>query len=301
MDFAGGLRAAIDASGQSLEEIVERVAEHGSRISASSLSAWQSGLSSPSRAKSLQTIPDLERVLGIADGGLSGLLPTQRARRRGPAAAPNFADLWIDPTGVSRLLARMGAVVDDLGEPEKLSRRLRLTVDAGGNHRHLTIGALVRARHRPATRMLYLTRFPWVSDLPVVAAASGLAFHRFRGDHSKGLGAFELHFDPVIPTQGHGYVEFTIVHPPRLTTTYFNIRVAESCRELSMTVSFDPARLPRRCWAFRKANARDTEQLLSELTANRAGTTYQLARLDPPPGIYGIRWEFPALPSVKGG
>lgn len=293
MDFAGGLRAAIADSGLSLEEIMEQVAERGHRISTSSLSAWQSGLSSPSRAMSRQAIPDLEGVLGLADGGLTGLLPTQRARRARTAPATNVAELWTDPDGVCRLLARVGAVIDDLREPEKLSRRLRLTVDAGGNHRHLTVGDLVRAHHQPTTRLLYVSRFPWVSDLPVVAATSGLVFDRFRGDHARGLGAFVFRFDPVIPPQGLAAVEFTIVHPPRLTTTYFNVRVAESCRDLSMTVSFDPTRPPRKCWAFRKASARDPEQPLGPLTANRAGTTYQFARVDPAPGIYGIRWEFP--------
>lgn len=301
MDFAGGLRAAIDASGLSLEEIVEQVAERGNRVSTSSLSAWQSGLSAPSRTKSLQTIPDLEQVLGVEEGCLSGLL-TQRARRPRTVPATNVAELWTDPDGVSRLLARLGAVLDDLREPEKLSRRLRLVVDAEGNHRHLTNGAMVRARQRPATRMLYLSHFPWTSDLPVVTATSGLVFNRFRGDYARGLGAFELLFDPELPPQSTAWVEFTIVDPPRLATTYMNVRVAEGCRDLTMSVAFDPARRPRRCWAFRKTNARDTEQSLGELTGNRAGTAYQLTRIDPAPGIYGIRWEFPAPPpSIMGG
>lgn len=300
MDFAERLRAAIDASGLSLEEVVERVAEHGHRVSTSSLSAWQSGLSSPSRAMSVQAIPDLELVLGVADGELSALLRTQRVRRPRTAPTTNVADLLTDPDGVSRLLARMGAVVDDLYEPEKLSRRLRLTVDAGGNHRHLTISDLVRARHRPATRMLFLSRFPWVTDLPVVATTTGLAFHRFRGDHPRGLGAFEFRLDPAVPPQGMASVEFTIVQPPRLTTTYFNVRVVgDACRDLSLTVSFDITRRPRRCWAFSKSNARDAEHEAHELTANRAGTTYQFVRIDPAPGIYGIRWEYPSPTAAR--
>lgn len=296
MDFGDGLRAAIAASGLSLDEITRRVAAGGHRVSTSSISAWQSGVSVPARAASLRALGELERVLGTRSGELASLLPGRTSRRRthasGGKSAADPSAMWSNRDAVSRLLARLGAVTEDLAEPDKLFRRLRLTLDAEGNHRHLTIGALVQAGQEPTTRMLYLHQFPWVAELPTIVAPHGLVFNRFKGDHTNGLGAFELLFDPPLPPRSSAYVEYTVVHPPRLNTTFLEVRTGPGCRELVLSATFDPARRPKRCWAYRKPDAQAEEIRLAELPGSADRTTFQFVRLDPPRAIHGIRWEF---------
>jgi len=79
MRFADGLRSAIASSGLSLEELAERLAKAGNRVSTSSLSAWQSGLSRPVRTASLRALGDVEKVLGVEPGSLAALLAEQLA------------------------------------------------------------------------------------------------------------------------------------------------------------------------------------------------------------------------------
>ncbi|WP_109509635.1 helix-turn-helix domain-containing protein [Nocardioides speluncae] len=296
MNFGDGLRTAIASSGLSLDEIARRVAASGHRVSTSTISAWQSGISVPARTASLRALGELERVLGTKAGELVGLVPGSTSRRRTHARsadpAVDASAMWSNRDAVSRLLSRLGAVTEDLAEPEKLFRRLRLTVDAEGNHRHLTIGSLVQAGSEPATRLLYLHQFPWIAELPTIVAPHGLVFNRFKGDHANGLGAFELLFDPPLPARAAAFVEYTVVHPPRLNTTFLEVRTGPTCRELVLSATFDPARRPKRCWAYRKPDAQAEEIRLAELTGNAERTTYQFVRLDPPRGIHGIRWEY---------
>lgn len=291
MDFGDGLRAAIAASGLSLDEIVRRLAASGHRVSTSSISAWQSDISVPARGASLRALSELERILGTNAGELAALLPDRTIRRRTQAPTAQAA-MWSKQDAVNRLLSRLGAVTEDLAEPEKLFRRLRLAVDAEGNHRHLTLGALVRAGQEPATRLLYLHQFPWVAELPAIVAAQGVVFNRFKGDHTNGLGAFELLFDPPLPPRTAAFVEYTVVHPPRLNTTFLEVRTDPSCRELVLSATFDPARLPKRCWGYRKPDAQSEEISMAALPGTADRTTYQFVRLDPPRAIYGIRWEY---------
>lgn len=293
MDFAERLRAAIDGSGLSLEEIVEQLAQRGHRISTSSLSAWQSGLSRPSRSASRAAIAEAEGVLGVAPGALATSLGAPQARRRRERPEPDSARLWNKPDAVRRLLSRLGAVTDDLASPPRASRRLRLRIDPLGNHRHITIGDLIRTGAEPATRVLHLQRFPWVAELPTIVAGTGVRLNRFRGDLANGLCAHELSLDPPLGPHSTAYIEFTIVLPPRVCTSYYNLRVRPGCRDFALTIDFDPALKPTRCWGFRQAEAGAEEKLVADLSCNEAGTNYQFVQVDPAPGIYGVRWELP--------
>ncbi|WP_109505381.1 helix-turn-helix domain-containing protein [Nocardioides speluncae] len=295
MDFAERLRTAVDGSGLSLEEIVARLAERGTRVSTSSLSAWQSGLSRPSRAATREALAAVESVLDLPPGELLALLgAASPVRRRGPRPEPDSVRLWNKPDAVRRLLARLGAVTDDLSLPPRVSRRMRLRVDAQGNPRHVTVGDLLRTGSQPATRVLYLQRFPWVGELPSVVATTGVTAGRFRGDFPNGLCAHELMLDPPLPPHSTAYVEFSVVMPPQLGTNYQNLRVRPGCRDFALTVDFDAAHRPARCWGYRQQEAGADEHVVADLSGDAAGTSFQFARLDPAPGIYGIRWEYPA-------
>src|SRR5262245_19537372 len=94
--FPVALRAAIRASGLSLDRIQYRLRARGLTISVTALSYWQSGRRRPERPESLSALKHLEEVLGVESGSLTALLGPPRPRgraQRTPSAMPIEA-LW---------------------------------------------------------------------------------------------------------------------------------------------------------------------------------------------------------------
>ena len=95
--FAEALRAAIQASGLSLNRIEHRLRERGQAVSSATLSYWQSGLRQPSRHDSLLVVRALEEVLRLPEGSLAALLrPVATRRRRRPYPDAHVEALWDD-------------------------------------------------------------------------------------------------------------------------------------------------------------------------------------------------------------
>ena len=94
----GVLRAAIQASGLSLNRIQFRLQERGLMVSSATLSYWQSGRRRPTRQESVLVVRTLEDVLRVPEGTLTGLLEPPGARRRpGPRPGARVEALWRDP------------------------------------------------------------------------------------------------------------------------------------------------------------------------------------------------------------
>ncbi|WP_262414467.1 hypothetical protein [Streptomyces sp. ST1015] len=72
--FHEELRAAIAASGLSLDRIHERLRLRGVPVSAATLSSWQSGRHQPERRRSLSALAVLEDVLSLPPASLSARL-----------------------------------------------------------------------------------------------------------------------------------------------------------------------------------------------------------------------------------
>ncbi|WP_154402560.1 helix-turn-helix domain-containing protein [Nocardioides speluncae] len=293
MEFPDGLRAAIAASGLSLEELAERLGKDGQGVSTSSLSAWQSGLSRPVRAASLRALSDLEVVLGVAPGSLAALLTEQEPRRRRADDKTRDAGVWDYREVFDRLLAKMGAVYDDPAEPERLSRHLRVQIAADGSHRRLTVSGLVRGRRQPSTRLFFFSFHGSLPQVPAVVHTHGLTLNRFRGESDHGITVQEFLLDRPLAHGEVASVGFTIAYPPRFQSNFISARNRHHYRDIILDVHFDPARLPSRCWAYHQIDPQGEERVLHELDGGRDGTAFQLVRLDPGPGTHGIRWEFP--------
>lgn len=87
--FHVALRLAIEVRGLGLERLRDRLARRGLRVSVSTLSNWQRGLSRPDRPRSRQALAALEELLEVPGGALSRLL--------GPAPGRARARSGIDP------------------------------------------------------------------------------------------------------------------------------------------------------------------------------------------------------------
>src|SRR2546430_14372472 len=95
--FSDALRAAIQASGLSLNRIQYRLRERGCGVSSATLSYWQSGRRRPTRHESVLVVSTLEEVLRVPTGTLTALLDPPGVRRRpGPRPGARVEALW-DP------------------------------------------------------------------------------------------------------------------------------------------------------------------------------------------------------------
>ncbi len=76
--FAEEFRNAVNASGMTLVEVVDALADRGVKLTQATLSYWQSGRSLPRRQSSIKALDEIERVLGVPPGTLS--IPVERER-----------------------------------------------------------------------------------------------------------------------------------------------------------------------------------------------------------------------------
>ncbi|WP_124040050.1 hypothetical protein [Neoactinobaculum massilliense] len=80
--FATVFRSAVAASGMTLSQIVDAMADEGVKVTQATLSYWQSGRSAPRRQSSLDSIDVLEQVLGTTPGTLSRVLAEDRGAQK---------------------------------------------------------------------------------------------------------------------------------------------------------------------------------------------------------------------------
>ena len=88
--FGQLLSRAINDTGYSLTYIVEQLALRGQKCTPATLSYWQASRSLPRRRSSLMLLPDLEKVLGMEAGSLSGALTLDMVQE-GSTVAPRAA------------------------------------------------------------------------------------------------------------------------------------------------------------------------------------------------------------------
>lgn len=286
--FATGLRAAIEAGSLSLEELSAALADRGAKVSPSSLSAWQSGLSVPRRRASVHALAELEHVLGLARGSLSGLIPPSGGARPVPTLAAS--DAWENPGAVSRVLSRLGAVLDDPTDPEKLSQRLTLRVDERGHMRSLGMSTLIRARRDRTDRLISVSSDDEIQDAPRVITARGAEIGRFRGDPPTGYSAYEILLSSPVDHGRAALVEYTEYFQQGVDGTDLSIRMHPGSQDAVLTVEFHPDRLPVECWGFHQPSTRQKPVRLVTFEPGREWV--RLVRWEPPPGIYGIGWDW---------
>lgn len=288
MDFSAQLRAAVSATDLTLEQISAELARRGTPVSRSSLSGWQSGISRPERGASLLALAQLEDLLGLAPDELRHALPP-RPRRGRPASRPlSPEDTFENPDAVRRLLGRLGAVPNDPTDPLPAAQRLLLTVDENGFMRTLAISTLLQSRRNGTTRIISVSIDDEIQDAPTVVNARGASVGRFRADPANAVSAYELLFPHPLDIGELAAVDYTEHFTPKVDGTELTQRMHPGARLVILGVQFHLNRIPARCHSFLQPRAGQPEQVLDQLF----GDYVQLIRLDPAPGIYGIRWEW---------
>src|SRR4029453_14221587 len=133
--FDVALRRAVAARGLTLDRLAERLAASGTPVSVSTLRNWQRGRAVPGDTPSRRGGRQLERVLGLTTGVLTGALDPYRA---GDRRLPTRAGL--SQPAAMRLRAGFGLAdpgrvtvrLDDdvLPEPGRMEVETRITVRA---------------------------------------------------------------------------------------------------------------------------------------------------------------------------
>lgn len=288
--FELAIKLALRDSGLSLDRIEHRLACQGLRVSASSLSNWQTGRSRPERTESLQVLRGLERLLRLPADSLLQLLGPRRPRGRWVRHVPGsvrYDALFEDH---DRLAAILGEVNDsDDHRRHSLSVDERVTLDADRRFRLVQVRQLVTALVDGVDSCVV---FFHAEDGPVpeIAAPEGCRLGRTRTDAD--ITVAELLLDHRLDRDDVFLLEYEFRFPADAQPVdYYYRAFREPCRQYLLRVRFDHSATPVRCRGFR------ADRVGSSFTSERPlpcqrGRTAHLYAADSPAGIVGMRWEW---------
>lgn len=294
--FAAAVREAIAGHGLSLRELEARLVGDYPQLASSvaTLSAWQTGTSSPPRTPNgRDRVLALERCLGVPAGDLALLMPGGAAVP--PPRPPARAE------GLAVRHARLEHLVTSLaGSQQVLPVRLAKDVRLGVHRRPLSvrISLRVRAVHDGVDRFWYVdSADPRLH--PTVADATGCRAGRSVAEAAPGPGpalvAAELLLDRRLARGEHHDFSFLVRYdadPVALRPVEPAVRhqLDRPHERLDLTVSFHreslPAEIRRVRWTHRDRGA------VSRAVTVPGCPTYQLVVTDPVPGGYGWQWRW---------
>jgi hypothetical protein len=297
--FEEALRAAVAASGLSLDRIQDRLKRRGSRISVATLSFWQSGRYRPERASSLLVLAELEKVLGVPPESLAALIGPPRPRGRLKAATDGRGLEANSELGVKDMSSALRRVDTRWDEAlTRLSMHCRLELDERGRERRMYNRRLLRAEVDGPDRWIagYQITGSQGEDpvvLPTLRVEPPYRIGKVIENPDTGLLLSEILFDR--PLERGEIVALEYTHEPRTPCPHSTIMQAAlhmPVCEYLMEVRFDPSALPASCYSFRTAEldpeARPQERLLRP---DALGSVLAVA-LSAGPCRFGIRWEW---------
>ena len=293
--FDEALRAAVAASGLSLDRIQDRLKRRGSRISVATLSSWQSGRYRPERPSSLLVLSELEEVLGVPPEALSALIGPPRPRGRRLATATDDRGLAAfgadDMEDMQSALAQVDTRWDEA--LTRLSTHCRLELDTRGRERRMRSRQLLRAEVDGPDRWITGFQRDDPGPPPKLRVEPPHRIGKVIENAETGLIVAEIMFDRPLRRGDIIILEYTHENrPPRPYSTVMQTALHVPVREYVLEVRFDPAALPESCHSFRTAeldaDARPQERLLKP---DAIGSVLAVA-LSAGPCRLGIRWDW---------
>jgi len=290
--FDEALRAAVAASGLSLDRIQDRLKRRGSRISVATLSSWQSGRYRPERPSSLLVLSELEEVLGVPKEALSALIGPPRPRGRRLAAVTDGRGLAaFGATDMASALRQVDTRWDEA--LTRLSTHIRMELDTRGRERRMHSRQLLRAELDGPDRWITGFQRDDPGPSPRLRVQPPHRVGKVIENPETGLLVAEILFDRPLRRGDIVILEYTHEHrTPRPYSTVMQTTLHVPVREYLMEVRFDPAALPESCHSFRTAeldaDARPQERLLKP---DAVGSVLAVA-LSAGPCRLGIRWDW---------
>jgi hypothetical protein len=293
--FPVALRAAIRASGLSLDRIQYRLRARGLTISVTALSYWQSGRRRPERPESMSALKHLEEVLGVESGSLTALLGPPRPRgraQRTPAAIPIEA-LWDNKASLGPLLQRMDLASDT--SLTRISQHDRVEIAEDRGERSVRVRQVLRAEHDGADRWIsvYDVAKPG-NPLPRIVPVQSCSLGRVAKDPGAGLIVTELLFDRPLSRGETVIMEYEVASagpPYPRSDDSFCRKFRLPVRDYVVEMRFDPADPPAYCHQV-TTPAEDTESSTRrEMVIDGAGRTHAVV-LGFGPGTFGVEWSW---------
>ncbi|MGW5054627.1 helix-turn-helix domain-containing protein [Actinokineospora sp. NPDC004072] len=293
--FPTALRAAIQASGLSLDRIQYRLRARGVSISVTALSYWQSGRRRPERAESLAALGHLEDVLGVPTGSLIALLgpPRPRGRVNRESSRLSLEALWGNTEPIAQLLKRIDFTSD--AALTRISQHDRMEVGADRGDKMTNIRQVFRAERDGVDRtvMVYDLELPG-RPFPRVVEGDTCRIGRVARDEGAGLIAAEILLDRPLARGETTIVDYALLHPgppySRGDDSYCR-RFTSPVREFVLELRFDPRMLPT---YLEQCTTDPDDQVTSrrKLEVTPDGKAHAVV-LDFGPGSMGVRWEWP--------
>ncbi|ATY13875.1 hypothetical protein CU254_28200 [Amycolatopsis sp. AA4] len=290
--FASALRAAIGASGLSLDRIQARLRARGAAVSVTALSYWQSGKRQPERAGSLSAVRVLEEILDVPDGALLGLLPPPRPRGASRRDRAGEEPVTFTREILQPLLDRVGApdALDQQHQLKLIGLHDRCDIAADGGQRSVTSRAVFQSGADGQDRWLLVYAQGDATAVPELQPVRNCRVGRAEVDDDHGILVAELLFDRALERGETHLIEYTLrnsgpPYPQCRATHYREFR--RPVREYLLEVRFDPTAVPARCWQY--ANATDEAPARRRLRLDSGNGVHAIA-LDFGPGIFGIGW-----------
>ena len=290
--FDEALRAAVAASGLSLDRIQDRLKRRGSRISVATLSSWQSGRYRPERPSSLLVLSELEEVLGVPPEALSALIGPPRPRGRRLATATDDRGLAaFSADDMQGALAQVDTRWDEA--LTRLSTHCRLELDADGREHRMHSRQLLRAEVDGPDRWITGFQRDDPGPPPQLRVEAPHRLGKVVENPGTGLIVAEILFDRPLRRGDILILEYSHENrAPRPYSTVMQTTLHVPVREYLLEVRFDPAALPKSCHSFRTAEmdaeARPQERLLKP---DAIGSVLAVA-LSAGPCRLGIRWAW---------
>ena len=291
--FPLALRAAIRASGLSLDRIQYRLRARGLTISVTALSYWQSGRRRPERPESMSALKHLEEVLGVESGSLVALLGPPRPRgraQRTPSALPIEA-LWDNKEELAPLLSRMDLASDT--SLTRISQHDRVEIAADRGEKSVRVRQVLRAEHDGADRWIavYDVARPG-NPLPRIVPVQSCRLGRVAKDPEAGLIVTELVFDRPLARGETVIMEYEVAGagPPfARSDDMFCRKFRLPVRDYVVEMRFDPADLPAFCRQAATPAEDQDPAVKRDMVVDSAGRTHAVV-LGFGPGTFSVEW-----------
>jgi len=285
--FAAAFRDAINARGVTLARLYEQLRERGNRVSMATLSYWRSGARRPEGVQSLAALADIEELLEVERGALTGLITgTNRTGPLGPTSFP-IHEATLEHA-VKETYAMLGATYPDTSR--ELTVHSVTDVGPDGSVAYAITRGIVQSTVGTITAIPFLDLTPGVrTPAPLISAVSG---GRIAARHSHPSGEvhgalFELEAPLEAPKTAvvEWSIEYPDDYPPMRETGY---AIARQCRELLVWTRFHPDALPD--WIEEKVSTRKGVQI-TPLSLEGRSSIHQVQRAFGP-GTVELRWGY---------
>jgi hypothetical protein len=284
--FPEAFAEALVRRGVTLSWLHRRLVERGQPVSPAALSYWRSGRSQPERGTSRDALEEIERLLQVPRGGLSGLLGP--SRRPGPRPAERtLRELFEENPGLEPALGVLGfeGLYDELVEQVR-----HITADVGpdGRVRSYRVQAVMQARCDGARRTPLILTTDDQRRLPRFVPVAGCTMGRTTMDTRTGVFAGELLIERTLRKGEQHPYELRIELAEPSAETFLDHYAARRLTALMVWVRFDPARVPTHVERF---TVRAEGEESRRLDLGDGSSAHALAR-GFGPGILGLRWRW---------